>query len=137
MGIYDDLAKLDSHRSPTAVNLPVPKQTQPTASEPAPNHAQDAAPDPAPSRTVKRVKQRTRTRGTARGQTDELPTRDEIQEFTFRLRDELKVKVQAQVPHAWQKELEEIARKLNVQKLELYRYILGEFLGKVQRKAKP
>src|SRR5262245_15789102 len=33
------------------------------------------------------------------------PTRDEIQEFTFRLRDELKVKVQAEVPHTWQKEL--------------------------------
>ncbi len=52
------------------------------------------------------------------------------------LRDELKVKVQAQVPHAWQKELEEISRKLNVQKLELYRFILGEFLGKVKRRAK-
>jgi len=63
-----------------------------------------------------------------------LPTRDEIQEFSFSLRDELKVKVQAEVPHRWQKELEEIARELNVKKLELYRFILGEFLGKVKRK---
>jgi signal recognition particle subunit SEC65 len=63
----------------------------------------------------------------------ELPNRDEIQEFTFRLRDELKVKVQAEVPHPWQKELEEIARELDVKKLELYRFILGEFLGKVRR----
>lgn len=62
-----------------------------------------------------------------------LPTRDEIQEFSFRLRDELKVKVQAEVPHQWQHELEEIARQLDVKKLELYRYVLGEFLGKVKR----
>jgi lysyl-tRNA synthetase class I len=63
----------------------------------------------------------------------EFPTRDEIQEFSFRLRDELKVKVQAEVPHQWQKELEEIARKLDVRKLELYRFIIGKFLGKVER----
>ncbi|MFC1959375.1 hypothetical protein ACFLYO_01575 [Chloroflexota bacterium] len=64
----------------------------------------------------------------------DLPSRDEIQEFSFQQRDELKVKVQAEVPHLWQKELEETARELNVKKLELYRYIIGEFLGKVQRK---
>ncbi len=62
------------------------------------------------------------------------PTRDEIQEFSFRLRDELKVKVQAEVPHQWQKELEEVSRTLDVKKLELYRFIFGEFLGKVKRK---
>jgi hypothetical protein len=62
----------------------------------------------------------------------EIPTRDEIQEFSFRLRDELKVKVQAEVPHEWQKELDDLARELNVKKLELYRYILGKFLGKVE-----
>lgn len=59
------------------------------------------------------------------------PTRDDIQEFSFRLRDELKVKVQAEVPHIWQKELEEIARQLDVKKLELYRFIIGKFLNKV------
>ena len=64
----------------------------------------------------------------------DLPTRDEIQGFSFRLRDELKVKVQAEVPHQWQKELKEITRELNVKKLELYRFIIGEFLGKVERK---
>lgn len=69
-----------------------------------------------------------------RGKSLALPTRDEIQEFSFRLRDELKVKVQAEVPYQWQKELEGIARELNVKKLELYRFILGEFLGKVRRK---
>ena len=63
-----------------------------------------------------------------------LPTRDAIQEFSFRLRDEFRVKVQAEVPPDWQKELDDIARDLNVKKLELYRYILGDFLGKVNRK---
>ena len=73
-------------------------------------------------------------RDNSRGKSRNLPTRDEIQEFSFRLRDELKVKVQAEVPHQWQKELEEMARELNVKKLELYRFIIGEFLGKVRRK---
>ena len=70
----------------------------------------------------------------SREKSRELPNRDEIQEFTFRIRDDLKVKVQAEVPHPWQKELEEIARGLDVKKLELYRFIIGEFLGKVKRK---
>jgi len=63
-----------------------------------------------------------------------FPTRDEIQEFSFQLRDDLKVKVQAEVPYKWQKELEDVARQLNVKKLELYRFMIGEFLGKVKRK---
>ena len=82
------------------------------------------------SRSVSRDTARESSREKSRG----LPTRDEIQEFSFRMRDELKVKVQAEVPHQWQKELEEIARGLNVKKLELYRFIIGEFLGKVRRK---
>jgi hypothetical protein len=65
-----------------------------------------------------------------------LPTRDAIQEFSFQLRDELKVKVQAEVPYGWQTELEEIARGLRVKKLELYRFIIGEFLGKINPKPK-
>ena len=74
------------------------------------------------------------SRGISREYTHDLPTRDEIQEFSFRLRDELKVKVQAEVPHQWQDELEEISRQQHVKKLELYRFIFGEFLGKVRRK---
>lgn len=63
------------------------------------------------------------------------PTRDEIQELSFRLRDELrlKTKVQAEVPYQWQDELEALATQLKVKKLELYRYIIAEFLGKVSR----
>ena len=72
-------------------------------------------------------------RDTSREFLRDLPTRDEIQEFSFQLRDELKVKVQAEVPYRWQDELEELARQLNVKKLELYRFIIGNFLGKVRR----
>ena len=87
------------------------------------------------SRDNVRDTSRGKPRGNTRGKLRTLPTRDEIQEFSFQLRDELKVKIQAEVPHQWQTELEEKARQLNVKKLELYRYIIGEFLGKVQRKS--
>ena len=86
-----------------------------------------------PPRGVASDKSREKPRSVSRGN----PTRDEIQEFSFSLRDELKVKVQAEVPHSWQKELAEMARKMDVKKLELYRFILGEFLGKIQRKGIP
>ena len=86
------------------------------------------------SRDNPHEKPRETSRDLPRGKSRDLPTRDDIQEFSFRLRDELKIKVQAEVPHQWQKELDEIARQLDVKKLELYRYILGEFLGKVRRK---
>ena len=82
------------------------------------------------ARDTSRGKPRDNTRGKSRA----LPTRDEIQGFSFQLRDELRVKIQAEVPPQWQTELEETARELNVKKLELYRFIIGEFLGKVKRK---
>ena len=93
-----------------------------------------------PTRTITRARELSRdhprvvSRGSSRDKSPDLPTRDEVQEFSFRLRDELKVKVQAEVPHSWQTELDELARKMDVKKLELYRFILGEFLGKVRRK---
>ena len=74
------------------------------------------------------------SREKARGKPRELPTRDEVQEFSFRLRDDLSRKLQAEVPHQWLTELENMARDLNVKKLQLYRFIIGEFLRKVERK---
>jgi hypothetical protein len=85
-------------------------------------------------RDTSRDKSREKSRENPREESRDLPSRDEIQGFSFRLRDELKVKVQAEVPHQWQTELDEITRELNVKKLELYRFIIGEFLGKVKRK---
>ena len=93
-----------------------------------------AARKPTRVRELSRGTLRETSRDKSRRNSRDLPTRDEIQELSFRLRDELKVKVQAEVPHRWQKQLKEIARELNVKKLELYRFILGEFLGKVRRK---
>jgi hypothetical protein len=84
--------------------------------------------------TLERDKPRIASSENPRKKTSKYPTREEIQEFSFRLRDQIKVKVQAEVPHRWQKELEEVARELNVKKLELYRYMIGEFLDKVKRK---
>lgn len=83
--------------------------------------------------TQPRDRSRESSRDKSRKTTSSIPTRDEIQEFSFSLRDELKVKVQAEVPHYWQKELDDLARDLNVKKLELYRFIIGDFLGKTKR----
>ena len=87
-------------------------------------------------RDMSREKSRKHLHDSSREIPSDLPTRDDIQEFSFRLRDTLKVKVQAEVPHEWQTELDEVARELNVKKLELYRFIYGKFLGKVREKTK-
>ena len=111
------------------------KRQQEEEKHPAPRKtASEATQKPTRVREPSRDKLRDTPRDKPRRKSRGLPTRDEIQEFSFRLRDALKVKVQAEVPHRWQKELEEIARGLNVKKLELYRFIIGEFLGKVRRK---
>ena len=102
-----------------------PAQERDTSRDEARKNARENARDSSPDRP----------REESRGKRRSLPTRDEIQEFSFRLRDDLKVKVQAEVPHQWQTDLEGIARELDVKKLELYRFILGEFLGKVRRKS--
>jgi hypothetical protein len=108
--------------------------SKPKATPPPQAKASRKRARPTQESTRARQSSRETSRDSSRGKPRSLPTRDEIQEFSFRLRDELKVKVQAEVPHRWQDELEEIARQLNVRKLELYRFILGEFLGKVKRK---
>ncbi len=128
MGIYDELTKLEdvsptpkprvSKKPPTGKGESTPKATRNST------RTLDTSSD----------KSRARSRESSREKPRTLPTRDEIQEFTFSLRDDLKVKVQAEVPHYWQDELKVIADELNVKRLELYRYILGEFLGKVRRR---
>ena len=128
MGIYDELTKLDdvsptptpgvSKKPPTGKGESTPKVTR----------------KPTRVREISSDKSRARSRESSREKPRALPTRDEIQEFSFRLRDELKVKVQAEVPHQWQAELKALAGELDVRRLELYRFILGEFLGKVRRK---
>ncbi len=108
------------------------QQVETSRRPPGPGHkgTVEITPEPTVVRDLSRATSRDNPRDIPRG----LPSRDEIQGFSFQLRDELKVKVQAEVPHGWQDELEAIALRLKVRKLELYRFILGEFLGKVQRK---
>ena len=97
-------------------------------------------PSPPPDKATRtREDSRDKARGQSRRPSQAAPSwpsRNEIQEFSFQLRDEMKVKVQAEVPPAWQKELDNLAHALGIRKLELYRFILGEFLGKVKRKQK-
>ncbi len=119
MGIYDDLSKLEN-QSPT-VKMTGEKKILDNKS------TRKVTPVPKLPRQGSSENPREEARS--------LPSRDEIQGFSFQLRDELKVKVQAEVPFHWQKELEDVARQLNVKKLELYRFIIGEFLGKVKRKS--
>ena len=107
------------------------------ASKPTRNVTQPRDTSRETSREKPRGQSSDQPRDTPRDISRGIPSRDEIQEFSFRLRDVLKVKVQAEVPAGWQDELEQIARDLDVKKLELYRFILGEFLGKVQRKKSP
>jgi hypothetical protein len=83
------------------------------------------------TREISSEQSREERRSNPRENSRRQPTRDEIQGFSFRLRDEIKVKVQAEVPHSWQDELEHIAQQLDVKKLELYRFIIGKFLDKV------
>jgi len=106
---------------------------QTTKQEPSPPVTSNPTSSSTSVRDGSRDMVRNKPRAKSRKQSRNLPTRDEIQEFSFRLRDELKVKVQAEVPHTWQKELDTVARRLDVKKLELYRFILGEFLGKVNQ----
>ena len=122
MSTYDQLAKLDD----------VPKTQW------VKNELRDVEHTPKSTQESTRSRHHPRSRPSdnPRKKPRVFPTRNEIQEFSFRMRDQLKVKVQAEVPHSWQKELEEIARKLNVRKLELYRFMIGEFLGEVKRKEK-
>jgi hypothetical protein len=118
MSTYDELSRLDSKSPASSLpregNQPTSMVTQEITSE--------------------REKSRNSSSDNPRKGKNKYPTREEIQEFSFQLRDQLKVKVQAEVPHRWQKELDDLARELNVKKLELYRYMIGEFLEKVRRK---
>ncbi len=60
--------------------------------------------------------------------------RDEVQELSFHLRDDDESKAQAHIPKSWKGELNKLAERTGVTNLELYRFIFGEFLGKVTRK---
>src|SRR3990172_2888440 len=114
MSTYDELTRLDSS-SPVSTLL---------------NDDNQLTSVPTQKPTSLRNKPRNVSSENPRKKLRKYPTREEIQEFSFRLRDQLKVKVQAEVPHRWQKELEEVAREMNIPKMELFRYMIGGFLYK-------
>lgn len=131
MSTYDELLKLNKPEQP-----PSPKLSEKTTSKDqfsTQKATSKTTQNPPRLRTRSSDIPRNKPRKSTSSDSLNLPTRDEVQEFSFRLRDELKAKVQAEVPHQWTQELEDVARQLNVRKLELYRFILGEFLGKVDR----
>lgn len=153
-GVYDQLESLNQQPpqklrplgSPDASKTVETPESGPTPYEEkhqlknrftAPDADQVSTREVTPNLTRQSANSPDRSSENPREKSRSLPTRTEIQEFSFRLRDDIKVKVQAEVPYEWQNELEETARKLDVKKLELYRYIFGEFLGKVKRKRDP
>ena len=125
ISVYADAMKREVEESQSARN---------TTSKSTPLRDAPRPPSREMSRKDSREPSREKPRDKTRTNPHDLPSRDTIQAFSFRLRDELKVKVQAEVPHYWQGELDDLARELDVKKLELYRFIIGEFLGKVRRK---
>jgi hypothetical protein len=98
----------------------------------APAHARD--------RTQKSTQSRHPSRDLPRGNSRNLPTRHDIQYFNFDLKvnDQLKAtaKAQADLPLEWIEELESLTQSMKVGKLELYRFIFGQFLGKVEKTGK-
>ncbi len=132
MSTYDQLIELSESKKPSDSPNKKIRKSRKSISTQKPTSKITRKRDK--SRKVSSENSREKSRGKSSNTSRPLPTRDEIQEFSFRLRDELKVKVQAEVPHQWQTELEEVSRTLDVKKLELYRFIFGEFLGKVKRK---
>src|SRR5260221_8593869 len=129
-GVYDQLENLN--RQPPIKHGPVespdaPETVETTPSAPTPINGKNWAKksptspqaDQVPTSDVTRnfTPVREPSSDVPREKPRSLPSRTEIQEFSFRLRDDHKVKVQAEVPYEWQDELEEISRKLDVKKL--------------------
>lgn len=71
------------------------------------------------------VKQATHTRS------HNLPTADEVEEMVFRLRKEPKIRINADFPEDWKKELDEYAHTASVGKYHLVMYAVGKMLGKI------
>ena len=60
-----------------------------------------------------------------------LPTAEEVEELTFRLRKFPKVRINGDVPDEWKKRLDDLAHELGVGKYDLVTYVVAKFLGEV------
>jgi hypothetical protein len=63
-----------------------------------------------------------------------MPSKDEVEEFNWKLRRERFQKFTTDIPSSWLKELNDMAYEMDVKKIELYRYMIAEFLWKVKRR---
>jgi len=60
-----------------------------------------------------------------------LPTADEVEEMVFRLRKEPKIRINADFPEDWKKELDEYAHQAGVGKYHLVMFAVGKMLSKM------
>lgn len=60
-----------------------------------------------------------------------LPTADEVEEAVFRFRKESKIRINADFPENWKKELDEYAYQAGVGKYHLVMFAVGKMLGKI------
>lgn len=76
-------------------------------------------------RTVERTANRTST------PTNEKPSLQTVEELSFRVRKEPMVRVSADIPEKWKKQLDLEAVKLGIKKYDLLKYIVAQYLGEV------
>ena len=57
-----------------------------------------------------------------------LPDGEKIEELSFRLRREKKVKVSTNIPESWKKDLDRLSAELGVGKYDLLLFIISTFL---------
>lgn len=57
-----------------------------------------------------------------------LPDGEKIEELSFRLRREKKVKVSTNIPESWKKDLDRLSAELGVGKYDLLLFIISAFL---------
>ena len=63
-----------------------------------------------------------------------FPSVDEVEALAFQLRKETKARINADVPQAWKKRLDDLAHELGVGKYELVMYIIAQFLGEAKER---
>ncbi len=111
------------HGAGNALPTPVVKKPKPKKEEQADMIVSQEFPQETSQETSRKTSQ-ARTR---------YPTKEEMEEFNWRLRNEPIQKFTTELPAQWMEDMKDIAYRTGVKKLELYRFIIGEFLGKVKR----
>lgn len=61
-----------------------------------------------------------------------IPTKKDLEEFSFKYRNLSTKNLNMELPKEWMREVNNIANKMEIKKVLIYRYIIGKFLGKVK-----